>query len=279
MLVRDDAYTSATAAIDRYEAENRDWPPPPTRERARHAASPFVPLVFVALVAFFFVTGPVRSGSPWFDRGMAVAAQVLGNQPYRAVTALTLHADALHVMGNALAGTVFGSTLERRLGAGGALLSVLASGVLGNFASAAYYRLVGEPHISLGASTAIFGAIGLLAATQLVLDLPRNRRPRSFVERIAPVLGGFALLGALGSGGERTDLAAHLAGFFSGLILGLPIALPLRRATVVVALGSNEEADEVSLDAGVRRWWLQTTLAAIAAAIVVVAWEMAFRAR
>jgi membrane associated rhomboid family serine protease len=279
VLVRDDAYVAASAAIDRYEAENRDWPPPRTRERARHAPTPFVPLVFMALVAFFLVTGPVRNGSPWFDRGMAVADQVLTSQPFRAVTALTLHADALHVMGNAIAGTVFVSSLERRLGTGGALLSVLAAGALGNFASSAYYRFAGEPHVSLGASTAVFGSIGLLAATQLVLDHPANRRPRSLVERIAPILGGFALLGALGSGGERTDLGAHLCGFLAGLVLGLLIALPLRRATVVIARGASEEAHEVSLDTGVRRWWLQTMLAAAAAAWVVVSWQMAFRAR
>jgi membrane associated rhomboid family serine protease len=279
LLVRDADYAASAESIDRYEAENRDWPPRPTRERARHAPSPVIPLVFAALVAFFLVTGPASSGSIWFTRGVAVSSQVLGGEPWRAVTALTLHADALHVLGNAVSGTVFASAVQRRIGGGGAALAVLASGVLGNVANAVYHRIGGGDHGSLGASTAIFGAIGLLAATQLVLHRADPERKRSWMDIAAPIVGGFALLGALGSGdgGGRTDLGAHLFGLLAGILIGLAVALPLRRATLSVDFSTGRQGHDVALGAGAPRWWVQTMLGALAAAIVVVSWQLALR--
>jgi rhomboid protease GluP len=279
LLVHDADYPSASTSIDRYEAENRDWPPPPTRERPRHGASPAIPLVFAALVAFFLVTGPEQRGSIWFARGVAMSSQVLSTEPWRAVTALTLHADATHVLGNAISGTIFASAVQRRLGSGGAALAVLASGILGNVANAFYHRVSGVEHGSLGASTAVFGAIGLLAATQLVLHRGDSRRARTWLEIAAPIVGGFALLGTLGSGSGdgRTDLGAHLFGFLSGVLLGLGAALPLRRTTIAFDVGSGRQGHDVALGAGAPRWWVQTMLGAVAAAIVVVSWELALR--
>ncbi len=279
LLVRDADYPAASTSIDRYEAENRDWPPPPTRERPAHGASPAIPLMFAALVAFFLVTGPEQRGSVWFARGVAISSQVLSTEPWRAVTALTLHADATHVLGNAISGTIFAAAVQRRLGSGGAALAVLASGVLGNVANAFYHRMSGVDHGSLGASTAVFGAIGLLAGTQIVLHRGASRRSRTWLEIAAPIVGGFALLGALGSGSGdgRTDLGAHLFGLLAGVVLGLGAALPLRRTTVAVDLASGRQGHDVALGAGAPRWWVQTALGGVAAAIVVVAWEMALR--
>jgi rhomboid protease GluP len=279
LLVRDADYAAAAQSIDNYEAENRDWPPRPTRERARHASSPTIPLVFAALCAFFLVTGPVAAGSVWFTRGVAVSSRVLTTEPWRAVTALTLHADALHVLGNAVSGTIFVSAVQRRIGGGGAALAVLATGVLGNLANAVYHHLAGGDHASLGASTAIFGAIGLLAATELVLHRADPDRRRGWMDVIAPIVGGFALLGALGSGdGDgRTDVGAHLFGLLAGLVIGLGLAFPLRRATRTVDMATGHQAHEVALGAGAPRWWVQTGLGAAAAAMVVVSWQLALR--
>lgn len=279
VLVNDEDYPTASGSIDRYEAENRDWPPRPPRERVRHASSPLVPIVFLVLTAFLLVTGPAGADSAWFERGVAVSTRVLGGQPWRAVTALTLHADSVHAMGNAISGTVFVSALQRRLGTGGAVLATLAAGVVGNVANAVYHQLTVGHHASLGASTAIFGAIGLLAATQLVLDRPGDgaRRERPWTEIAGPIVGGFALLGALGAGGERTDLGAHLFGFLAGVVIGLAVAFPLRRATMAVDVATGHQGPEVALGAGSPRWWIQASLGATAAAIVLVSWQLAFR--
>ncbi len=138
---------------------------------------------------------------------------MLTSQPWRAVTALTLHADGTHVLGNAISGTVFASAVHRRLGAGGSALAILASGILGNLGNALWHRSIGDPgHGSIGASTAVFGAIGLLAATQVVVNFGvrsedrKAKASRSWTDIAGPLVGGFALLRALGAGGPTTDL-------------------------------------------------------------------------
>jgi membrane associated rhomboid family serine protease len=284
LLVRDADYAKASGAIDHYEEENRDWPPRPVRERPRHAASPLTPLLFLTLIAFFLVTGPVAAESHWFTQGTAVTQQVLGSQPWRAVTALTLHADGNHVLGNAISGTVFASAVHRRLGAGGSALAILASGILGNVGNALWHRSLGDPwHGSIGASTAVFGAIGLLAATQVVVNFGvreqdrAKKQPRSWTDIAGPLVGGLALLGALGSGGPTTDLGAHLFGFLAGVGIGAVVAWPQRGHSLSVDAGSQRVGHTVAIGSGAPSWWIQTALGGIAAAIVVVAWELALR--
>ena len=259
LLVRDEDYVRASTSIDRYEAENRDWPPPKTRERPRHAASMAAPLLFAALAAFFLITGPVAlDHAGWFRRGKAVSDLVLGAEPWRAVTALTLHADATHVLGNVISGTLFASAVQRRLGPGGTALAIVASGTLGNVANAIFHHTMGNGgHGSIGASTAVFGAVGLLAATQLGVDQQHAAgRRRTMQEWAAPIVGGLALLGTLGASPE-SDLGAHLFGFLSGILVGLGAALVLAKTRPSP------------------RPWLQMGLGAVAIAIVLVAWRLA----
>src|SRR5438034_425376 len=68
--------------------------------------------------------------------------------------------------------------------------------------------LVRRDFVSIGASTAVFGALGALAA------FPQHRR-RAWV----PLGAGLALLAFLGTS-KRADLAGHLCGFVAGLLLG-----------------------------------------------------------
>src|SRR5262249_1128773 len=150
----------------------------------------------------------------------------------------------------AISGSIFASAVQRRIGAGATVLAVLVSGALGNFGNALYDRYwLGTEHGWLGASTAGFGALGLPSAPQLVLHRPDPDRRRSWTEYAAPIVGGFALLGALGSGNGdgKTDLGAHLFGFLAGVLIGLAAALPLRRSTLVVDMGSSRQGHEVSL--------------------------------
>ena len=91
---------------------------------------------------------------------------------------------------------------------------MLLAGALGNGMNALWYR---TGHLSIGASTAVFGAVGILAATQLTLD--KTAGPRPWLERAAPVVGGLALLGMLGAS-PHSDLLAHLFGLFAGILGG-----------------------------------------------------------
>jgi rhomboid protease GluP len=261
LLVDDASHAAAAKAIGRYEVENRDWPPRVIPERPRHPSSPIAAAAFLALAVFLFVTGPASSGSKWFHHGASISNLVIASQPWRAVTALTLHADSVHVMGNVISGAIFASAVSRRLGPGGGLLAVLASGIAGNLANAFAHHAMGEgTHGSIGASTAVFGAVGILAATQVVVDRQRSSGARrGWLEILAPLVGGLALLGALGASPEA-DLGAHLFGFFAGVLIGGLASIRLRNPLAAAS-----------------RWWAQTTLGALALATVLGSWQLAMR--
>jgi membrane associated rhomboid family serine protease len=242
LLVRDGDYDRARSNLDSYEEENRNFPPRPGRARPRYGGMPVVALAFIALAVFAWVTGPVASpNGAFFDRGASVASKIL-DEPFRAVTALTLHADGAHVASNLVSGAIFGRALERRAGPGSALFGVVVAGSLGNVANALFYRSEGLAHASIGASTGVFAIVGLLASIQLVAFTRRSYKPdgkRAAVDYLAPVVGGFALLGALGAS-PSTDVLAHAFGFLAGLALGVPMALwikRLRRLSVPMEIG------------------------------------------
>ena len=207
----------AEAEIRAYEAENRLWPP-------RRAPQPAAPgntgrtfAVLVALGLFHDLTfqppGRVLGiAVDWREIGAMHAGKVLRGEWWRAVTALTLHADGLHLAGNLLLGGILLAQLGRQMGVGLASLLVLGAGTLGNLTNAAV-REAG--HRSIGASTAVFGALGVLVARS-AWDTPR----RDWRRWVTPLGAGAGLIAFTGVGGERTDYLAHLLGFAWGLAVG-----------------------------------------------------------
>ena len=152
----------------------------------------------------------------------ASAFDILNGEVYRTVTSLTLHADYPHLAGNMAGIAIFGTWVCNITGAGVGWLMILFTGILGNLANAALFQY---GHNSIGASTAVFGAVGFLAAYQLdrKIKVPGQRR-----KAWLPLAGGLALLAFLGSG-VHSDLTAHLFGFLAGFFLGLFYAVLLHR--------------------------------------------------
>jgi membrane associated rhomboid family serine protease len=176
-------------------------------------------VVSTVLVIFHLLTlGPFRD-VPWVERGSADATKMVQGELWTAVTALTLHADLAHALGNALAAALLFPALSSVLGGGVSLLVVLVTGAVGNLATAYFHT---SPHVSIGASTAIFSAIGLLGGIATI----RNRQATDRRRRGAftPVVAAVALLCLLGTTGERIDVLAHLLGFISGVLSGILIA-------------------------------------------------------
>src|SRR2546425_7358425 len=83
--------------------------------------------VALLLIGFFAVTGPRTEHSAWFARGSAATERIVAGEWWRTVTALTLHADVPHLLGNAVASVVLVGAVSRELGPGlGLWLLVLA---------------------------------------------------------------------------------------------------------------------------------------------------------
>lgn len=83
----------------------------------------------------------------------------------------------------------------------------------------------GPSSISVGASTAIFGALGILAARQCVA---RRRSRASGHKGWVVIAASLALLGMLGTG-PGSDALAHVFGLLVGGLLGIGPALAQRR--------------------------------------------------
>jgi membrane associated rhomboid family serine protease len=205
----------AITVLSEYELEHLPDPTPPgIADQPGSTWSLTAALgINAGLLCFFVVTGPRSGGTRWFVEGSSDAALVMAGELWRCVTALTLHADMPHVVGNALFGALFMSAVFRVLGPGLGGTMVLASGLLGNLATALLYS---SAHSSVGASSAIFGAVGLLGGLGVMRRRSRGSRG---IRAWAPVGAGLALLAMIGTG-PRTDLAAHLLGLAAGWLLG-----------------------------------------------------------
>jgi rhomboid protease GluP len=174
-----------------------------------------IAIAYWAVLLFFFAAASNNVFSfDWVGEGAAQAGTMIRGEWWRTVTALSLHVSTTHLLGNLVFGTAFLLLLTQVTGAGVAYLAMVAGGAAGNAINA----LVQLPtHTSIGASTAIFAGLGLLATLQQI-----RRASHSFftLRDGAPLVGGIALLAFLGFSGENTDILAHVLGFGSGIATG-----------------------------------------------------------
>lgn len=149
---------------------------------------------------------------------------------WRPVTALFLHADHEHLFGNLLSGLFFATLVASSIGPWRGWALILLSGALGN----AITSLLVWPEVyrSIGASTAVFGALGILSGLGLSWML-RIRTRVAWLRVLAPVIGGIVVLGMTGSGlpESNTDVLGHVFGFASGVAAGLVTGLLSCRAS------------------------------------------------
>jgi rhomboid protease GluP len=216
--------------LSQYESENRPAPPlPPPRPLYPNAWVGCLAYVFCLMgVAYALSAGLVRLDA--FDVGDLHAANVQKWQLWRAWTALTLHVDGAHLAANLGAGVWFGYLAARQIGVGSAWFLIVSGAALANLLEGFF----GPPdHRSVGASTACFTALGLMAAYSW---RERFQLPQRWARRWGPLIAGVILLGWTGSGGsseenrgvgsENIDIIGHVAGFVVGVLLGATAALP-----------------------------------------------------
>ncbi|SMD10251.1 Membrane associated serine protease, rhomboid family [Desulfocicer vacuolatum DSM 3385] len=147
------------------------------------------------------------------------ALYILQGQYGRIITALLLHADGVHLVGNCAALLVLGSVICSIAGPGRGLFLIFSSGAAGNLLNAFMQRQV---HLSIGASTAVMGAVGILTAWQIKNKIQTTITPRYRMDispsALFPLGAGAALVGMF-SGGENTDVSAHAFGFMAGIVI------------------------------------------------------------
>ncbi len=213
LLLPEEGAEATIAALRAWRDENR--PPNPLPPAKGHPGAWRLGLAWLlTLAGLFALSGEASTGSAWQREGAALAGRLLAGEPYRAVTALTLHADLGHLLANLLSGTLLATAVARALGPGLGALGLVAAGTGGNLLAA---LLRPEQQASIGASTAVFGAVGLLAG--LAWDR-RHRAGWAGQGLWLPLAAGLGLLALLGSNPD-TDVLAHALGFVAGIPLGL----------------------------------------------------------
>lgn len=244
----------ATEEIAAYEAANLDWPPgiaedeefPKEHETWAPGLAALIPLLW------YIWLGPYSGTSPVLAAGANLSERVMAGDWWRVVTALTIHSGIVHLAGNILCLVLAGTVVCRAFGGGLGLLTILASGILGNTATV---LLLPSVVPSVGASTACFGAIGCLCAHRAVMHWNRYGRFFSIWNRTwVPIAAGLALLGLLGTG-PNSDLAAHALGFVAGILLTIPIS---------------------RIDTHRLPEWTQMGMQMIALLVILAAWQFAF---
>ncbi len=148
--------------------------------------------------------------------GALNAGRVLeSGEYYRLFTYMFLHGGIDHIVNNMLILFCIGSKMEQLLGRCRYLFVYFASGILAGIASMSYNILIDRDVNCVGASGAIFGITGALAAVVLIhRGKVEQLTGRQIVLFIALSLyGGFVSQGV--------DNAAHIGGLVAGFILTL----------------------------------------------------------
>ena len=216
--------------------QNKDFKPPvpdlPVEDVEPYPRPVGAWILIAVLLALFAWTGAFNPANPVHLALDNDAVAVKTGQWWRVFTALGMHADAGHLLGNMAFIGMLGFFVCRRLGSGmGSLLIVLGGG-LGN----TIVSLLAREHYSIGASTASFAALGLLIGAAMLHHVRRSSLRSIWSRAWIPVGVAVALFGWTGVGepppeffgqpgngeGSRVDVAAHLFGMLSGFVLGAP---------------------------------------------------------
>jgi membrane associated rhomboid family serine protease len=188
-------------------------------------------LVYIAIL----LLAPWAIAQGWFARdlydiGVMDPRRIHAGEWWRAFTAMTLHWDATHLFGNLAGGALLGISAAQVWGSARAWMLITAAGALANLAEGLID--IGD-YVSAGASTAVFAALGLVAAHAWRSRATQMRELRDW----APLVAGIALLGMFGAGAQDpeapitdpTNVLSHALGFTIGAMFGLLAAT--RRGT------------------------------------------------
>lgn len=154
------------------------------------------------------------------SRGISDASMVLKGEWWRLFTALSLHGDAKHVLGNLISGFFVLNLLSLRIPLSRLILPLL---LFSGLANGLVSLTMQENFRSLGFSTFVFASLGALSSIEFRL-MPKEFH--GLQRRFAPLFGALLLAVFMGLG-ENSDIFAHGYGFILGLVVGF---LPKRKS-------------------------------------------------
>ena len=138
---------------------------------------------------------------------------VLNGEIWRLAASMFVHGGLMHLVGNLYMLFLVGMMLEPKLGHIRFFICYFICGIAGSIASVAWH----PETVSIGASGAIMGALGILIGISFI-EKEKNPNQKNSLIKMALFIVGYNLLMGLLMGG--VDNAAHLGGLICGLFFG-----------------------------------------------------------
>jgi rhomboid protease GluP len=181
---------------------------------------PIVTWILLGAILLMFAIETLAGGSTDIDVLIRLGAKftplIAAGEYWRLLTSMFLHIGLMHLLFNGYALLAIGTELERLYGPARFAIIYFLSGLFGSLASYAFnFRL------AAGASGAIFGLIGALAA---FFYLHRERLGAWGRTRLFNILFLIAVNLFLGFTQAGIDNLAHLGGLLAGIALGWAMA-------------------------------------------------------
>jgi rhomboid protease GluP len=204
--------------------------PDPYLPMPQVARTPFFTyaLLVINIVVFGLATlaGGTEDPQVLLDFGAMFGPLISDGEYWRLFTAMFLHSGVMHLGFNGFALFIFGQMVEKSYGHSRFLLIYVLAGLMGSVTS----YLFNSISIGAGASGAIFGVIGALAAYFLVQRQTFGKQAQNSLIGVAVIVAIQLFLGLSSSG---IDNWAHIGGLVSGFILGLTLSPHYRRSRSV----------------------------------------------
>lgn len=150
-----------------------------------------------------------------FDLGGNRREEVLQGEYWRLLTSMFLHSGLIHILSNVFGIAITCGPLELILGKWKTLLVYLISGIGASLFSIYYH----ENTVSVGASGAIYGMMGLMGA---LIITKRATEVSGFFIFIIGIFGVLGLILGLAGGVDNT---AHMGGLVTGFMIGLTMVV------------------------------------------------------
>ncbi len=174
----------------------------------------YIAFILCAVCVLVFL---VQMSVAGFTESFLLVSEDASVRPWIIVTSIFLHGDLSHLLGNIFALGLFGSILEKFIGPKKFIIMFFASGIVASIISLPFYTA------ALGASGAIFGLLGMLAALRPKMMVWTYGVPMPMF-----MAAGFWLLLDIAGVFYPTNTAnmAHISGLFFGVAIGIIFRSP-----------------------------------------------------
>lgn len=184
-------------------------------------------VVNAAVFGLAQLAGGTQDPDVLLDFGAMFGPYISEGEYWRLFTAMFLHSNYLHIGSNALGLFIFGYIVECSYGHGRFILIYVLAGLAGSVMS----YLFNPTSVAVGASGAILGVVGALAAFFLLQRKTFGKHAQNSLIAVAIIVAINIFIGLSMPG---IDNWAHAGGLVAGFVLGLALSPQYRTARTVL---------------------------------------------